>query len=191
MSYEVMVDIYKTFKIEDNIVGNVSIEGRSGSSGIWESPNNAIKIIVFDKSEDENIHLPVLLVYKGNESVFYKEFILACIEVGCEISKVVEREDGEYEQIFRKKKNVKMIKLLNDESASRKIMINNFINRITVMKDEGITYSNDFVKGWKALINELGTYTDKMLFDNFFYSNIEDNEDGINIDNNKRDEKNA
>jgi hypothetical protein len=201
MSYTVMEDIYKVFKIEDLVIDSEIVKGRSGSSGIWESPTNAVKIIVFDKAEDENLELPVLMVYKGDESAFYKEFLLKCIEMGCEISKVIEKEDGEYEQIFRKKKNVKMMKLLNDELAIRQIIINNFCGRIKAMKRVGAVYSNDFIEGWVALISERGTYTDKMLIDNFC-NNIENNniEDDIennnieddmenNIRNNKKGEK--
>lgn len=177
MSYDVMVDIYKTFKIEDDILGDSLVEGRGGSSGIWESPTNAVKIIVFDKSDDENLHLPVLLVYKGDEGAFYKEFIVGCIGIGGEISKVIEREglDGEYEQVFRKKKNIKMMLLLNDEFASRKIMVDNFLRRMKSKEKVGELSSSEFIEGWKGLIEKYGTYTDKMLFDNFININNVDN----------------
>jgi hypothetical protein len=182
LSYDVMVDIYKTFKIEDNLVGDKLVEGRSGSSGIWESPTNAVKIVVFDKSEDENLYvLPVLLIYKGDEGAFYREFILKCIGVGSEISKVIEREgsNGEFEQVFRKKKNIKMMMLLNDSFASRKIMVDNFHRRMKLMEKNGELFSNEFIEGWKGLIEKYGTYTDKMLFDNFINS---DNVDSNNVD---------
>lgn len=177
MSYDLMVDIYKTFKIEDNIVGDKSLVGRGGSSGIWESSTNAVKIIVFDKIvEDE--HLPVLLVYKGDEGAFYKEFVVHCISIGCEVSKVIEKEgsEGEYEQIFRKKKNIEMMLLLNDSFASRKIMVDNFLGRMKAMEKVGEMSSGEFIEGWKALIMKYGTYTDKMLIDNYFDKGIEENE---------------
>lgn len=186
MSYDLMVDIYKTFKIEDNIVGDKSLVGRGGSSGIWESSTNAVKIIVFDKIvEDE--HLPVLLVYKGDEGAFYKEFVVKCISVGCEVSKVIEKEgsDGEYEQIFRKKKNIEMMLLLNDSFASRKIMVDNFLGRMKAMEKVGEMSSEEFIDGWKTLIMKHGTYTDKMLFDEYFeYDNDLDKDENEGEKNN-------
>jgi hypothetical protein len=186
ISYELMIDIYRTFKIEDNIIEDKLLEGRGGSSGIWESSSNAIKIIVFDTVEGE--HFPVLLVYKGDESSFYKEFILECIGIGCEISKVVEKEDGEFEQIFRKKKNIKMMMLLNDSFATRKIMEDNFLRRIKNMEKVGEISSVEFIDGWKNLINKWGTYTDKMLIDDFC-NNMKDEIDKNEIE--KGDKNNA
>ncbi len=163
LDYEVLVDIYKVFRVENRVVGDKNIEDRSGVSGIWESRENVIKIIMFDK-KDENEHLPVLMVYKGEESGFYKEFIRLCVNIGCEISKIVEGENGEYDEIFKRKKNVLLYSMLSDEFSQRQLMIDGFLRRVKELEVVGNMTSKEFISGWKELINKYGTYTDKMLF---------------------------
>lgn len=163
LDYEVLVDIYKVFRVENRVVGDKKVEGRSGASGIWESMGNAVKIIMFDK-KNESEHLPVLMVYKGEESGFYKEFVRYCINIGCEVSKVVEGENGEYDEIFKRKKNVLLYTMLSDEFSQRQLMIDGFLRRVKELEVIGNMTSKEFVRGWKELISKYGMYTDKMLF---------------------------
>lgn len=157
-----VVEVFKFFKVDNRINDDKNLVGRNGSGGVWEVGENAIKIIMFDKKSDDE-HLPVLLVYKGTESDFYKGFIGECVKLGCEIGKIVESEKG-MEEIFKKRINVDLIDRLNNVEASKEAMKINFINRVEQLKYIGYLFSESFIKKWCELIDKYGYYTDKMLF---------------------------
>src|SRR3970282_2115135 len=60
LSDDEIVNAFKFFKVDNRIIDDKNLIGRSGSVGVWEVGENAIKIIMLDKKNEEE-HLPVLL----------------------------------------------------------------------------------------------------------------------------------
>ncbi len=154
LPFEDILNVYKTFKIDDKIINDTNLIGRLGSVGIWNNSENAIKIIIFSK-KDKDGSLPVLLIFKGDEtSSFYKTFIKYCISLGCTISKVVE-DDGKFKEVFRKRINIELISNLDNDEETKKVLIELF--KLTI--DHGyIKFSDSFLSKWKECINKYGNY---------------------------------
>ncbi len=161
---EEVLNNFEIFGRLDKISDDKLLNGRKGSQGVWESEENAIKAVMIEKkSEDE--HLPVLMIFKGNETgEFYKKFIGYCIGLGCTIAKVVE-EEGKFLKIFEKRVNIELVSRLDSVEGSKSVMKEMFLNRIDELSGIGYKFSSSFIEGWKECISKYGFYTTKELYD--------------------------
>jgi hypothetical protein len=157
ISWDELLESFKFFKCDDKIISDKNLVGRTGSVGLWESSKEAVKIITIDK-KDESEHLPVLLVHRGEEGEFYKDFIKTCVPLGCEIGKIVETEEG-FEVLFKKRINVDLVEKLGNIELNKDTMKENFMNKIEELKKHGHEFSDDFVVGWIRCIYKYGYYS--------------------------------
>lgn len=157
--YDEILSAYELFGMNDKIIKDENLKGRTGSVGIWENTvsDDAIKIIMFDK-KNEDEHLPILLVYKGSEEEFYKKLIELCVGLGCTLAKVVEI-DGKFEELFKRKLNVELVEKLKNVELSKATMKENFINKIEEFKRHGHKFSDSFVAEWIKCIYKYGYYS--------------------------------
>ncbi len=124
---------YIKFKVDEYI--NFDSK-QTGLSGYYELEDKSIIIKIVKNNNIEK----VVLIYKGIEENFYKEFIIKCRDIG---SLVIKIEDDEI--VFIKRINVELIKHLNDIQGEHKIKINNFYEKMNL--SNGI-FSDDFKKQW-------------------------------------------
>jgi hypothetical protein len=150
-------EIYETFHFEDRL--DEKLKDEVGISGIFENGKEKVKIVLFDNTE-----YPGLLVYKGSKGMFFKEFSKFLVELGGDIAHVVDREDiGEYEVLFRRRKNLALSSLLGDALEERKVLTENFLRKVKAEKLVGNMNSVEFIEGWISMINKWGTITDKSV----------------------------
>lgn len=185
ISWNEICEVAKFFKVEDRVIEDKNLVGRNGSTGMWESSSEAIKIFMFDKKVDSE-HLPVLIVYKRNivsekSSIFYNEFVSECIKLGCEIGKLIE-DEGKLQLIFKKRVNIELAARLDTVEGSKEVVKEMFINRISELGNIGYKFSSSFIEGWKKCIDKYGIYTDKMLYDEFDNINKKREDEKIKID---------
>lgn len=162
LNYEAILGIYSVFGYKDYIFNDNIVKGRKGISGIWETSDRtcAVKGIFFEKKNKEE-HLPVLIVYKGIEGVFYEEFIRYCIGIGCTISKVIEK-NGKFEEMFKKKKlDSQTIERFLRFEGTKDVMMEMFVDKTFQLMN---VFSNSFIEEWKRLIEKHGLRSDKMLY---------------------------
>lgn len=182
LSWDEIIEAFKLFGMGDKISRDTELLERSGSAGVWQSDNNHVKIIMFEKKNEEE-HLPVLMVYKGNEGEFYKKYMGYCKDIGCEIAKIVDMGDGKFEEVFKKRINVELIGLLGDNVNIKEVLKKQFMVDIEFKREIGIVFSDEFVKGWVECIDRWGLYTDKMLYEEISkkYGGNKENENGNNV----------
>jgi len=214
-----LLEIFKYFKADDKIIENKDLLNRNGLTGLWENKNEAVKVVIFDEVLGKNDCLPVFMIYKRNElsnelnnelSLFYKKFIGTCINLGCEIGKVVETENGT-ELIFKKKINVKFNDILDDDEKNKKILEELFMNKVNLFPGQ---YNSTFVEKWNECIKKYTNYTMKDFIkeleekntkrlndekntkrlndeNNKNRLNDEDNKTRLNVEDNKNSESNS
>lgn len=106
-------------------------------SGIWESKECAIKIIVL-KSEY------IVLIYKDLDNArdrqFYTEFVKICRDMGALVVKIV---DGDV--IFKDKLNVELLKNLKDIKGENNMKIENFKRKIDLLNG---CWNRNFINKW-------------------------------------------
>ncbi len=162
LSVDEMLKVFEVFKCGDKTKNDNNLRSRAGSSGVWKSGNNSVKIIMFNKVREDE-HLPVLMIVKGESNIFYQKFIKYVVGLGCEVGKVVESEDGKFEEIFKKKINVELVEKLNNVELIKESIKNNFLCHMEELKRHGVGMSESFIKGWIDCIYKYGEYTFNML----------------------------
>lgn len=158
--YQEILDIFKLFKTENRIINDANLRNRRGAVGLWENRTNALKIIVFNPFANENP--PVLLVYKGNEDEFYIDLIKMCINMGCEIGKLVEDENG-IREVFKRKLSLEVIDKIQSSEESKETMKKLFDVRIYELQKHGYVFNNLFIEEWIRCINCYGYYNNNNL----------------------------
>lgn len=158
--YQEILDIFKLFKTENRIINDANLRNRRGAVGLWENRTNALKIIVFNPLANENP--PVLLVYKGNEDEFYIDLIKMCINMGCEIGKLVEDENG-IREVFKRKLSLEVIDKIQSSEESKETMKKLFDVRIYELQKHGYVFNNLFIEEWIRCINCYGYYNNNNL----------------------------
>lgn len=161
--YGEILNIYSLFKVSNRIVNDVSLKDRKGAIGLWKNDECALKIIVFDAYEGES--LPVLMVYKGDEECeFYRVMMKMCIDLGCEIGRLEEDENG-IREVFKRKLNKDVVDKLRSAEESKEVMSELFDVKINELVGIGYKFSDLFISEWKENIKGLGYYSDNDLKD--------------------------
>lgn len=134
-------EILIKYKVGNDFNCSVSI----GKSGIWESKNCAIKIIMEDeKGGGSDIGL---LVYRKRslEDKLWSIFVKYCKDCGA----LVQVLDENREVVFRDRINVELIKRINDKVDEKKVMTENFIEKCQI---EEYLYGDSFKEKWVRCI---------------------------------------
>ncbi len=155
VSYQEILNIFKLFKTENRIINDINLRNRKGATGLWENGISALKIIVFDSFANENP--PVLLIYKGNEGEFYIALIKMCINMGCEIGRLIEDESGIHE-VFKRKLSFELVEKIKSTEESKEIMKDLFDMRVSELRKHVYVFNNLFIEEWKRCIDSYGYY---------------------------------
>ncbi len=141
---------YKKFKVDEYFYVNGLTTGIVGLAGYYELDDKSIIIKIIKNNSIDNM----ILVYKGTEESFYKEFVVQCKDVG---SLVIKIEDDEV--VFKKRINVELIKKLNDIQGENDVKIKNFIEKMSL--NDGI-FSDDFKNQWiECIKNDIDMHDEK------------------------------
>lgn len=136
-----LIEIFEKYKV-DEYVGEYMVYMDKGKSGVWESSECAIKIVMIEGSDN------VLLVFKKRvDSVgdIYKEFVKYCKKVGG----LAQLIGSNGEVLFRDRINVELIKRLDDKAGERKVKIKNFVSKIELKFGD---FSDKFKEDWVECI---------------------------------------
>ncbi len=172
--YQEIVDIYKLFKTENRILNDENLRGRNGATGLWRNETSTLKIIAFDIKE-VNESPPVLLVHKGEENSFYITLVKMCINLGCEIGKLEEDENG-IREIFKRKLSLSVIEKIRNVEESKEIIKELFDVKIEELQKLGYRFSDSFIKQWESCINTYGYYSINNLNKEIGERNKQENE---------------
>lgn len=155
--YNDILNVYKLFKSENQIINDESLKNRQGATGLWSSETDSLKIIVFNEIDEKESH-PVLMIYRGCEEEFYRTLVKMCADIGCVIGKLVEDENGNLIEVFKKQRSIEEVERIRSLESSKNVIKELFNNRISELKNFNCNLSDEFVRKWEKCIEAFGYY---------------------------------